>query len=66
MDAAPAPGGLVDAELWTRLSIGVLVFGAPLVFAWFLGDAIRLLRGVGGDDDGTERDARGPEGRPRG
>lgn len=33
--------------LWTRIAIGVLVIGAPLVFLWFLGDAARLLRGLG-------------------
>lgn len=32
---------------WTYLSIGVLVFLAPLVFGWFLKDAARLLRDVG-------------------
>lgn len=54
----------MDAELWTRLSIAVLVFGAPLVFAWFLGDALRLLRGVGRKDDEEGRARPGPEDRP--
>jgi hypothetical protein len=34
-------------ELWTWVSIGILLFGAPLVFLWFLRDARKLLQGLG-------------------
>lgn len=34
--------------VWTRIAIGVLVLGSPLVFLWFLKDAARLLQGFGG------------------
>lgn len=38
---------MTATELWTWISIGILVLGAPLVFAWFLRDALALLAGLG-------------------
>lgn len=38
-------------EWWTWVSIAVLVVAAPLVFGWFLRDAIELLKGLGREDD---------------
>jgi hypothetical protein len=42
-------------ELFTWISIAVLVLGSGAVFAWFLRDALRLLRGF--DDDDRRPDA---------
>lgn len=47
--------------LWTDLAIWVLVLGAPAVFAWFLKDALRLLRGLGREESPPRRE----ESRPR-
>lgn len=38
-------------DLWTWVAIAVLVLGAPLIFIWFLVDAVRLISGTGTDDD---------------
>lgn len=46
--------------LWTEVAIGVLLVGAPVVFLWFLKDALRLLRGLG---NGEERGG-APKDRP--
>lgn len=56
---------MTATEAWTWLSIGILVLGAPLVFLWFLRDAIRLLAGLGREREEGEDDvgADGGDGR---
>lgn len=43
---------MIGYEAWTRLAIAILVVGAPLVFFWFLRDAVRIVRGLGGGASG--------------
>lgn len=52
---------------WTHLSIVILLVGAPLVFLWFLGDALDLLRGLGRMEPEAREDdeAAGGDGRHR-
>lgn len=56
---------MTATEAWTWLSIGILVLGAPLVFLWFLRDAIRLLAGLGREREEGEDDAGADEGEAR-
>lgn len=49
--------------LWTWLAIGVLIAGPLLVFAWFLGEAFRLVRTL---DEPDERPAQPADYRPSG
>ncbi len=42
--------------LWTELAIWVLVVGTPVVFAWFLKDAARLIRGLGREEPDEPED----------
>lgn len=47
--------------VWTEVAIWLLVLGAPAIFAWFLKDAVRLVRGLGrGDGDRRARDVHRP------
>ena len=45
-------------EAWTRLAIGILVFGAPVVLVWFLKDAVRLFEELGRPREESREESR--------
>ena len=49
----------MNAALWTRLSIVVLIAVPPVIFVLFLRDAAALVRGLGAGADDPERSGPG-------